>query len=46
MAAEQPLFQAFPSTITFRNYEPLETYEVKLTLRNNDKVLSFVEASK
>lgn len=39
MDVEEPLFQPFPSDIVFQNFEPFETYEVPLQLRNNDKVL-------
>ena len=38
MDVEEPLFQPFPSDIVFQNFEPFETYEVPLQLRNNDKV--------
>ena len=34
----EPLFQPFPPEIIFRGYEPYHTYEILLTLRNNDKV--------
>ena len=35
---EEPIFQPFPSDIVFQNFEPYQTYEVPLQLRNNDKV--------
>ena len=35
---DEPMFQPFPSEVFFQNYEPFETYEVPLVLRNNDKV--------
>ncbi|XP_038663072.1 hydrocephalus-inducing protein homolog [Scyliorhinus canicula] len=35
---DRPLFQPFPSEIIFQNYEPRETYEVPLILRNHDQV--------
>ena len=38
MDIEEPLFQPFPSDIVFQNFEPFETHEVPLQLRNNDKV--------
>lgn len=38
VSIDEPLFQPFPSTIYFQNFEPFETYEVPLSLRNNDKV--------
>ena len=38
---DEPLFQPFPSEVYFQNFEPFETYQVPLVLRNNDKV-SFV----
>ncbi len=34
----EPLFQPFPPEIIFKGYQPYESYEVNLTLRNNDKV--------
>lgn len=44
---DEPMFQPFPSDIVFQNYEPYETYQVPLRLRNNDKVskLSMVPRS-
>ncbi len=36
--ADEPLFQPFPSQLTFHSYEPGKTYEAKLFLRNNDTV--------
>ena len=38
MDIEEPIFQPFPSDIVFQNFEPYQTYEVPLQLRNNDKV--------
>ena len=38
MDIEEPLFQPFPSDIVFQNFNPFETYQVPLQLRNNDKV--------
>ena len=35
---DEPMFQPFPSEIFFQKFEPFDTYEVPLTLRNNDKV--------
>lgn len=43
---DEPLFQPFPSEVYFQNFEPFETYQVPLILRNNDKVsecLNFVQ---
>ena len=40
MDIEEPLFQPFPSDIVFQNFNPFETYQVPLQLRNNDKVNS------
>lgn len=40
MDIEEPLFQPFPSDIVFQNFNPYETYQVPLQLRNNDKVNS------
>ena len=42
MDIEEPLFQPFPSDIVYQNFEPFQTYEVPLQLRNNDKVGSGV----
>lgn len=38
MDIDEALFQPFPSDIVFQNFEPFQTYEVPLQLRNNDKV--------
>ena len=38
---DNALFQPFPSEIYFQNFEPTMTYEVALTLRNNDSVSKF-----
>lgn len=35
---DEPMFQPFPSDIVFQNFEPYQTYQVPLKLRNNDKV--------
>lgn len=35
---DESMFQPFPSEVIFQNYEPFETYEVPLVLRNGDKV--------
>lgn len=43
MEIERPIFQPFPSDIVFQNFEPFETYEVPLQLRNNDKVARLVK---
>ncbi|XP_059848459.1 hydrocephalus-inducing protein homolog isoform X2 [Hypanus sabinus] len=40
---DQPLFQPFPSEITFQNYKPCEVYEVPLSLRNHDQVPRMVK---
>ncbi|CAF3321831.1 unnamed protein product [Rotaria socialis] len=42
---DEPLFQPYPSDITFQKYEPFNTYEVPLLLRNNDKVARIVKVS-
>nr|XP_032813560.1 hydrocephalus-inducing protein homolog isoform X3 [Petromyzon marinus] len=42
---DQAMFQPFPSEITFQNFEPCETYEVPLNLRNNDRVPRLVKVS-
>lgn len=46
MDIEEPLFQPFPSDIVFQNFEPFQTYEVPLQLRNNDKVCNVTQNSK
>ena len=38
VSIDEPMFQPFPSEIFYQNFEPFETYEVPLVLRNNDKV--------
>ncbi|XP_060779913.1 hydrocephalus-inducing protein homolog [Neoarius graeffei] len=40
---DQPFFQPYPSEIVFQNYQPSETYEVPLVLRNNDKIPRLVK---
>ncbi|GCC34234.1 hypothetical protein chiPu_0012707 [Chiloscyllium punctatum] len=40
---DRPIFQPFPSEIVFQNYEPFETYEVPLILRNLDQVPRMVK---
>ena len=35
---DEAMFQPFPSEVIFQNFEPFETYEVPLVLRNGDKV--------
>ncbi|XP_025115052.1 hydrocephalus-inducing protein-like isoform X4 [Pomacea canaliculata] len=45
VSIDEPLFQPFPSTIYFQNFEPFETYEVPLSLRNNDKVPRLVKVT-
>ncbi|XP_078720178.1 hydrocephalus-inducing protein homolog isoform X2 [Lampetra fluviatilis] len=42
---DQAMFQPFPSEITFQNFEPCETYEVPLNLRNNDRVPRLIKVS-
>ncbi|CAF4507175.1 unnamed protein product, partial [Rotaria sp. Silwood2] len=42
---DEPLFQPYPSDITFQKYEPFNTYDVPLLLRNNDKVARIVKVS-
>ena len=39
---DEPMFQPFPSEIFFQKFEPFETYEVPLVLRNNDKVCDLI----
>lgn len=34
----EPLFQPSPSSITIRDFRPLETLQVKISMRNNDNV--------
>ncbi|XP_068693384.1 hydrocephalus-inducing protein homolog [Montipora foliosa] len=45
MDIEEPIFQPFPSDIVFQNFEPFQTYEVPLQLRNNDKVARLVKVT-
>ena len=33
---DEPIFQASPSSITIRGFQPLETVQVQIALRNND----------
>ncbi|XP_059507551.1 hydrocephalus-inducing protein homolog [Stegostoma tigrinum] len=40
---DRPIFQPFPSEIVFQNYEPFETCEVSLILRNHDQVPRMVK---
>uniref|UniRef100_H2XZ27 Hydin adenylate kinase-like domain-containing protein n=1 Tax=Ciona intestinalis TaxID=7719 RepID=H2XZ27_CIOIN len=40
---EEAMFQPFPSEIYFQNFEPFQTYEVPLLVRNNDKVPRLVK---
>ncbi|CAF0941486.1 unnamed protein product [Adineta steineri] len=42
---DEPLFQPYPSDITFQKFEPFNTYEVPLLLRNNDKVARAVKVT-
>ena len=42
MNIDEPMFQPFPSEIFFQKFEPFETYEVPLVLRNNDKVCDII----
>ncbi|XP_078527074.1 hydrocephalus-inducing protein homolog isoform X2 [Lissotriton helveticus] len=42
---DQALFQPFPSGIVFQNYVACETYEVPLSLRNNDRVPRLVKVT-
>lgn len=46
MDIEEPLFQPFPSDIVFQNFEPFQTCEVPLQLRNNDKVCNVTQSPK
>ena len=38
VAVGEPIFQASPSSITVRGFQPLETVQVQIALRNNDNV--------
>ncbi len=42
---DQALFQPFPSEVVFQQFEPHQSYEFPLALRNNDKVQSGVHCS-
>ena len=35
---DEPIFQASPSSITIRGFQPLETVQVQIAMRNNDNV--------
>jgi len=39
------MFQPFPSEMFFQRYEPYVTYEIPLTLRNNDIVPRMLKVS-
>ncbi|CAF0804649.1 unnamed protein product [Didymodactylos carnosus] len=45
LGIDEPLFQPYPSDIVFQNFEPFNTYEVPLLLRNNDKVARAVKVA-
>ena len=38
MSMDQALFQPFPSEVVFQQFQPHQTYEFPLNLRNNDRV--------
>eukprot|EP00118_Oscarella_pearsei_P011192 m.73261 g.73261 ORF g.73261 m.73261 type:complete len:153 (+) comp35835_c0_seq1:61-519(+) len=40
---DEPLFQPSPSEVIFQKFEPRQTYEIHLLLRNNDKVARHVK---
>lgn len=42
---DQALFQPFPSEVVFQQFEPHQTYQFPLALRNNDKVQLCVRGS-
>ncbi|XP_071173399.1 hydrocephalus-inducing protein homolog isoform X10 [Mytilus edulis] len=42
---DEPMFQPYPSEVTFQNFEPYQVYEVPLILRNNDKVPRLVKVT-
>ena len=42
---DEPMFQPFPSEMFFQNFVPFETYEIPLTLRNNDQVPRLVKVT-
>ena len=35
---DEPIFQASPSSVTIRGFQPLETVQIQIALRNNDNV--------
>ncbi|EDO47363.1 predicted protein, partial [Nematostella vectensis] len=45
MDIQEPIFQPFPSDIVFQNFEPYQTHEVPLQLRNRDKVARLVKVT-
>ena len=45
LVVDEPMFQPYPSEVFFQKYEPFQTYEVPLLLRNNDKVPRLVKVT-
>ncbi|KAL5255873.1 hypothetical protein ACHWQZ_G011188 [Mnemiopsis leidyi] len=45
LAIDEPLFQPFPSELYFQRFVPCQSYELPLSLRNNDKVARAVRVS-
>eukprot|EP00116_Pleurobrachia_bachei_P018433 sb/3478695/ len=45
LGINEPLFQPFPSELHFQRYVPCQSYEIPLSLRNNDKVARAVRVS-
>ena len=45
LSIDEPLFQPFPSELHFQRFVPCQSYEIPLSLRNNDKVARAVRVS-
>ena len=45
LTVDEPMFQPYPSEMFFQKYEPFNTYEIPLLLRNNDKVPRLVKVT-
>lgn len=45
LGVDEPLFQPFPSELYFQRFVPCQSYEIPLSLRNNDKVARAVRVS-
>ena len=45
LSIDEPLFQPFPSELHFQRFVPCQSYEIPLSLRNNDKVARAVRVA-